>query len=45
MLQVETAQEIGGIRARMLLDAPEEIEKYHWGPLADRALPACRRPG
>ena len=32
-LQVETAQEIGGIRARMLLDAPEEIEKYHWGPL------------
>ena len=32
-LQVEAAQEIGGIRARMLLDAPEEIEKYHWGPL------------
>ena len=32
-LQVETAQEIGGIRTRMLLDAPEEIEKYHWGPL------------
>ena len=31
--QVETAQEIGGIRAKMLLDAPEEIEKYHWGPL------------
>ena len=32
-LQVETANEIGGIRARMLLDASEEIEKYHWGPL------------
>ena len=32
-LQVETAQEIGGIRTRMLLDAPEEIEKHHWGPL------------
>ena len=32
-LQVETAQEIGGIRTEMLLDAPEEIEKYHWGPL------------
>ena len=32
-LQVETAQEIGGIRARMLLDASEEIEKYHWGAL------------
>ena len=32
-LQVEVAQEIGGIRTRMLLDAPEEIEKYHWGPL------------
>ena len=32
-LQVETAQEIGGVRARMLLDASEEIEKYHWGPL------------
>ena len=32
-LQVETAQEIGGIRTRMHLDAQEEIEKYHWGPL------------
>ena len=32
-MQVETAQEIGGIRTKMLLDAPEEIEKYHWGPL------------
>lgn len=32
-LQVETAEEIGGIRTRMLLDASEEIEKYHWGPL------------
>ena len=32
-LQVEAAQEIGGVRTRMLLDAPEEIEKYLWGPL------------
>ena len=32
-LQVETAREIGGIRTRMVLDAPQEIEKYHWGPL------------
>lgn len=31
--QVETAQEIGGIRGKMLLDASQEIEKYHWGPL------------
>ena len=31
-LQVETAKEIGGIRTMMVLDAPEEIEKYHWGP-------------
>ena len=27
------AREIGWVRARMLLDASEEIEKYHWGPL------------
>ena len=32
-LQVESAKEIGGIRTRMLLDASEEIDKYHWGPL------------
>ena len=32
-LQVEATKQIGGIRTRMLLDAPEEIEKYHWGPL------------
>lgn len=32
-MQVETAREIGGIRTKMLLDAAEEIEKYHWGPL------------
>ena len=32
-VQVEAAREIGGIRTRMLLDAPEEIEKYHWGPM------------
>ncbi len=32
-LQIEAAREIGGIRTRMVLDAPEEIEKYHWGPL------------
>lgn len=32
-LQVETAREIGGIRTKMFLDAPEEIEKFHWGPL------------
>ena len=31
-LQVETAKEIGGIRTMMSMDAPEEIEKYHWGP-------------
>lgn len=32
-LQVETAKEIGGINTQMLLDAPQEIEKYHYGPL------------
>ena len=32
-MQVEAAQEIGGVRTRTLLDAPEEIEKYHRGPL------------
>ena len=31
-LQVETAKKIGGIEARMILYAPEEIEKYHFGP-------------
>ena len=34
-LQAEAAREIGGIRTRMVLDAPEEIEKYHWGTAAD----------
>lgn len=33
LVQVQTAQEIGGIHTRMLLDAPEEILKFHWGPL------------
>ena len=32
-LQVYTAKEIGGIKTRMLLDAPQEIEKHHFGPL------------
>lgn len=33
LLQVQTAKEIGGVHTRMLLDAPEEILKFHWGPL------------
>lgn len=32
-VQQETAKEIGGIRTTMLLDAPREIQSYHWGPL------------
>ena len=32
-VQVQAAKEIGGIRTRMLLDAPRELEKYHFGPL------------
>lgn len=32
-LQIETAREIGGVRTRLLLDAPQEVEKYHFGPL------------
>ena len=32
-LQLQTAKEIGGVNTRMLLDAPEEIGKYHFGPL------------
>ena len=32
-LQVEAAKEIGGINTRMLLDASQEVEKYHFGPL------------
>ena len=32
-VQVQAAKEIGGIRTRMLLDAPSELEKYHFGPL------------
>ena len=33
VLQVHTARELGGVEARMLLDAPREIMKYHFGPL------------
>ncbi len=32
-LQVQAAKEIGGINTRMLLDASQEIQKYHFGPL------------
>lgn len=32
-LQLQTAQEIGGIRTLMLLDASREIMMYHFGPL------------
>lgn len=32
-VQMAAAREIGGINVRMLLDAPQEIEKYHFGPL------------
>ena len=32
-VQVQAAKEIGGIKTRMLLDAPSELEKYHFGPL------------
>ena len=32
-VQMETAKEIGGIRTMMYLDAPQEIMKYHFGPL------------
>ena len=32
-VQVQAANDIGGIRTRMLLDASSEIEKYHFGPL------------
>ena len=31
-VQVEAANEIGGIKTRMLLDATAEVEKYHFGP-------------
>ena len=31
-VQVHAAKEIGGIRTRMYLDAPREVEKYHFGP-------------
>ena len=33
LVQTKTAKEIGGVNTRMLLDAPQEIEKYHFGPL------------
>ena len=32
-VQMETAREIGGIRTMMYLDAPQEIMKFHYGPL------------
>lgn len=32
-VQVQAAKEIGGVNTRMLLDAPQEVEKYHFGPL------------
>ena len=32
-VQMETAREIGGIRTMMHLDAPQEIMKFHYGPL------------
>ena len=32
-MQVQAAKEIGGVEARMFLDAPQEIMKYHFGPL------------
>ena len=33
LLQVHAAKEIGGVDTRMLLDAPQEVLKYHFGPL------------
>ncbi len=33
LLQIQAAKEIGGINTRMLLDASEEVQKYHFGPL------------
>ena len=32
-VQMDTAREIGGIRTMMYLDAPQEIMKFHYGPL------------
>ena len=32
-LQAQVAKEIGCVNTKMLLDAPQEIEKYHFGPL------------
>ena len=32
-LQIQAAKEIGGIKTRMLLDASQEIQRYHFGPL------------
>ena len=32
-IQVQAAQDIGGVDTRMLLDAPMEMEKFHFGPL------------
>ena len=33
LLQVHAAKEIGGVNTRMLLDAPQEVLKHHFGPL------------
>ena len=32
-VQVQAANDIGGVNTRMLLDASSEMEKYHFGPL------------
>ena len=32
-LQVQAAKDIGGVNTRMLLDAAQEVQKYHFGPL------------
>jgi len=32
-IQLQTAKEIGGVNTKMLLDAPLEIEKYHFAPV------------
>ena len=33
LVQIETARKIGGLQTKMLLDAPREIEKFHFAPL------------
>ena len=32
-VQIKTAKEIGGVKTKMLLDAPIEIHKYHHAPI------------